>query len=341
MGEDQFLAFLVAALTDVNLEKCSAKSKFIAAQKCATLRLVPQLDHVALIPRWNKKTGCTEVNVMPQWQGYKAIMERCPHVREVRPVLIHVRDRYQFIDGVLTHDYDPFDTERTIKTIKDIRGGYLKVFYTDGRPVYYHTVTADYISKCRTCADTTAVWDKWFEQQALKTVVRSAFARRVVPLDPLYEGILQDAVRIDDLAMRNDPTRVSVEAPQASNTLASLTDQMTHALPPENPMLDEPATVDAAPPKEDKPARKRRTKKAPDPVEEPPKAPIDVFAAKLGKCKSADECNDLWVQMVEFGKELDESEQKTALSWLNSRLDVLSGKAETATASEGSKDMFQ
>ena len=198
---DAFIGQCLIALQTDDLQKCSPQSQFQAIFTCATLGLLPTIKQVAMIPRAGK------VDVMPQWQGYKALMERHPSILELTPYLVHKTDSYSFENGVMVHKYDPFNESRSIESIKDIVGGYVKIEYTDGRTPKFFTCTAQYIEKCAKCAQTNKVWSVWFEQQALKTLIRACYARRAVPLDPFAEKALKILSEKEDEMLGNDPSR--------------------------------------------------------------------------------------------------------------------------------------
>jgi hypothetical protein len=124
--------------------------------------------------------------------------------------IVHVNDLFEVAGDapdliVSRHQYDPFDPERKIEKLEDIRGSYIVVTFRDGRPPRYHFASAAYISKCRNCAQTRAIWDKWFEQMALKTAFRSAFSRRVVNVDPMVAGKLEAFTRYEDSLLGQRP----------------------------------------------------------------------------------------------------------------------------------------
>ena len=132
-----FAAQCVLAARDVKLADCSAVSLFEAFLVCAQMGLLPgkHHGHVALIPRNDKERGGKVVDVMPQWQGYKFLMELQDGIKRVTPVLVHVNDTFDF-DGVqVVHRFDPFDEGRQFKHPSDatdptdagLRGGYLRI----------------------------------------------------------------------------------------------------------------------------------------------------------------------------------------------------------------------
>lgn len=213
MPSEQFIAHALVSFSKPDIRSCTISSQLNTMMEMAALGVLPTLGQAALIAYWNSDLGQSEVKLMVQWQGLKAVMERHPDIKEVIPVLVHVKDRFAYVNGVVEHSFDPFDPERTINDLPDIRGGYLRIIYKDGRPDKYHFSTAAYIAKCRACAKPAKksgkreVWEAWFEQQALKTVIREAYARRAVPIDPLAAGRMERMLESDDTLLGNDPQR--------------------------------------------------------------------------------------------------------------------------------------
>jgi phage RecT family recombinase len=199
MNADQFIAHMLTAFQSPDVRQCSDRSKFTALHECAALGLLPTLNQVRLIPYKD------QLKAMPQWQGYKALMERHPDILEVQAFLVHVNDSFAIENGEPKHGFDPFNPEREFKSVADVRGGYLRILYRNGRPPKYHYVTAQQIRKAQACAQTQNVWKNWYEQMALKTIYRDAYARRAVPVDPLVYARLQAATKADDLVLGNDP----------------------------------------------------------------------------------------------------------------------------------------
>lgn len=299
---DQFISEMVIAFADPVLKPCTEGSKFAAAHTCATLGLSPALKQVALIPR---KTGnASVIDVMPQWQGYKAQMERHPEVLEVNAYLVHQSDRYDYDPlqrALVNHQFDPFDPARKIEKLSDIKGGYLEIVYRNPhRPRKFHFVTVADIEKARGCAQTKNVWDKWPRQQALKTLYRDGYARRVVPIDPLIASRIEASLRVEDGIHQNDPLLGAVGSPPAKMQHQSRAERIAHQYSVDSqPQMPEPEvdTVDAtATPveaKDEKPKGKSKSKK-----QEPQDAsetgatdgatPLSVFIGVLAECKTED-----------------------------------------------------
>lgn len=237
MHPGTFLAQMLIACSNPKIEECTVASQFKAIHICATLGLLPSYQQVALIPRKDRQRNVVELTVMPQWQGLKSIMERHPDVLEVEPILVLKTDTIQFLGTApdimpVDHSYNPLT--HVARSIDDLQGGYARITYRDGRPHKYHFVSADYIERCMRCSESfkgrekalkekkdwvpACPWtDGWFEQQALKTILRSAYARRVVPIDPMVAGRAEAFLRQEDDVLGNDPRLVeptTIDPPQ-------------------------------------------------------------------------------------------------------------------------------
>jgi recombinational DNA repair protein RecT len=223
MDINTFRAQCYIAAQDPDLARCGPEAMMKAFLETSQMGLMPGKAHrhVALIPR----NGV--ITVQPEWRGYAYLMERQENVKRVKPVLVHVTDEFEVTEGgSVRHKYDPFNPDRVFthpdvakrtKVECGLKGGYLEVQYDDGH-VEYHFVSAAKIDKNRQCADTQKVWEKWFEEQCLKTCVRDAFAKRVVPIDPQLAIRVEKAESADNVALGNDPSRPAAVALPPSRT---------------------------------------------------------------------------------------------------------------------------
>lgn len=242
MDEDSFIAQIVIAMQHPDIRTCTVSSQFEAVHLCASLGLLPSLQQVALIPRDMKSQGrlCT---VMPQWQGYHALMIRHPDVLDINARLVHVTDDYEFdpiTESLSLHDYDPFDATRVFNKFEDVKGGYLVVTWRDKeRPAKWHFVPVETMKKAKACAQTPNIWNKWFTEMCLKTVYRNAYARRIVPIDPLVQSKMEKVTEADDVALGNDPERIidttasPVEPTRPKTRAARLVQSMGGSIEPE------------------------------------------------------------------------------------------------------------
>ncbi len=214
MDVGTFAAQCFIAAQDPKIAACSPMSLFKAFLECAQMGLLPGAHHkhVALVPRGGV------VTVTPQWQGYKFLMERQAGIKRVRPpILVHKVDKFSGLNGDITHEYNPFDPARVFEHPADAKaakpsrecgliGGYLRVEYDDGT-IEMHTVTAAKIHKNRECAKTQDIWQRWFEEMCMKTVVRDAWAKRIVSIDPQLASRVAKVDAIDNALIGNDPMR--------------------------------------------------------------------------------------------------------------------------------------
>ncbi len=218
MDQPTFAAQCYIAAQDPKIAHCSAESLMRAFLECAQMGLLPGAHHkhVAMVPRGGL------VTVTPQWQGFKFLMERQPGVKRVHPVLVHVKDKFAIVNGEPEHEFDPFDDTRVFHhpdklpkgEVCGLRGGYLVIERRDetgkAEDPEFHFVSADKIHRNRRCAETQNVWVKWFAEQCTKTVIRDAWAKRVISIDPQLATRIGRADAADNAALGNDPNRVSV-----------------------------------------------------------------------------------------------------------------------------------
>jgi hypothetical protein len=258
--------------------------------------------------------------VMPQWQGFQALMLRHPDVKTVKATLVHSSDSYGFdpeTESIVGHTYDPFNPKRTFHSFDDLRGGYLAVTFKDGRPKQYHCVKLDVFQRARSCAQSDKIWTAWFEEQCLKTVYRNAYARRVIPIDPFAAQRLQGIVECEDETLGNDPERITA-APSSAITYQPVSEQPAQS-------RTEKAAAKMKKPVETKPAEdeskaadseSEQAKTTPEPVASESKAPaketakprsksadpFDVQIAKAVKAQELDAIGEAISEAVSAGK---------------------------------------
>lgn len=242
---EMFMGHIKVAFSRPEIAACTMQSKMQVVCELAALGLLPTLQQAALIPRTNRDNGEVTLSYMPQWQGYKTVMERSPGVKSAEAYLVHKTDVFRVSTTqpmtVEEHSYDPFNEDRTIGVDfeKGIRGGYLKVTYRDGS-IRYHFTPVGYILKCRACSKPAyksgkrEVWEAWPAEMCLKTIYRHGFARRVVNIDPAVAHKLEVMDRADDDALGNDPMRVAIadETPHEPPKLLSKAEQMAARFKP-------------------------------------------------------------------------------------------------------------
>ena len=211
MDADTFKAQCALAARDPNLANCDPGSLFAAFLLCAQAGLLPgkHHGHVWLIPRKSA------VDVMPGANGYLYLFRRQPGVQDVRIMLVHEQDQFEYDPDTdtVTHKFDPFSESRVFsyptKTNPKggLRGGYVRVDFKDGRTVY-HFVPVAKVLRNMECAQAQNVWQRWFGEMARKTIIRDAWARRIVPIDPELAERLGTAEDTDRSILGEDPSRI-------------------------------------------------------------------------------------------------------------------------------------
>lgn len=184
---DFFIEQMLMALQHPSLDHCTDASKVQTVHACAALKLLPGMQHVVLAPARNDDTGTTECTAIPQWQGLAALIARHPHIEYLAHALVHPDDEFEF-DGttqsVVRHDYDPFAEDRAFRTIDDVRGGYVTVFFHDDRAPLYHIVKRSTLQTALQAAAADNSWQPAFEMRCVAALYQDCLVRRVVPVDP-------------------------------------------------------------------------------------------------------------------------------------------------------------
>lgn len=310
LDPELFTSHMLVALNRPDFARCTPASKARAVLECAALGLLPTAGQVVLIPYKD------ELKAMPQWQGYKAVMERHPAVLEVQAFLVHSSDAFGVENGAVHHAYDPLDPKRTFGGTDDLRGGYCKIIYRDGRPPKFHFTTADQIRKARGCAQTQNVWKQWFEQMALKTLYRDCYARRAVPVDPLVADRMERITAADDVVLGNDPRCTTVvEGTRSDRFLSRVAPPEPEAEPestnPDSAIEDAASEELAAGPSGTTPevgAPPEHPDNAPEPKgngrkrKAEPERPSDAeafawFETSLGKCRTIEQVDEVLAEL--------------------------------------------
>ena len=278
-----FASQLLITFQDPKIQECTLKSQFEAIFVCAQFAFVPALKHVAIIPR-NKKvrgengaeTWIKEATVMPQWQGYKALMERSSLVASVKAEIVFSHERYDYDSdtGRFVHYMDPFDPKRSVaKDLSNIAGGYLVVNYRDGRKDH-HFVLPTKILKNRDCSESFCAheanpskppspWHTWPDEMVMKTIYRDAFVRGKVNIDFIFQARMRELINADDEFIENtlesntpapallEESTESIPIHRRESRASALASRLTPA-----PVVDvepEPVPVEADPVEEEAP----------------------------------------------------------------------------------------
>ena len=321
MDAEAYIASVLLSLNDPKLAKCSVMSKYDVAFKCSTMGFIPQLNHVAIVPRNNKKivdgkeTWVTEATMVPQWQGYKAVMERHPEILEVDAVIVFDHEDLSFNSstGQVDHKYNPLDPRRVVDSkpsMENILGGYVKISYRDrSRPPKFHFVTANHIRKSRARAETDKVWTEWTDPMVLKSLYRDTYARRAVPIDPIHAKQMESIIEQEDAELGN--AVLLDAAPKIEDRPVSRAQAMLGGIAkqPEIQVADfqEPEVASEPPPKKADPE---------------PQASIDHYALlrpALEKCVTMEDLEEVMARLPDFLDEISTPICKGADELANAR----------------------
>ena len=294
MDSDAFKAAAISFLTEaarkpewVGVHPASVVDVIVQCAQMA-LPLGDSLGYVYAIPYSINRQGGTvrELKAMVSAKGFKALMERAPNVIMVRAELVHVRDEFSYHNGVVNHQFDPFDDDRVFlnpeSTLEGepnagmdhgLRGGYLEIHYLGGK-VGYHVVSFRKIDKNRLVSENPykrqgsrgfwmGPWGKWYREMALKTIYRDAWNRRAITYDPAhFLGVraLDLAEKFEREALREDPDRATaaaLPAPSKELKMADLVPAWGEKVPLEPEQVEGedgvPVDWDEAPPPEEGP----------------------------------------------------------------------------------------
>lgn len=182
---DRFLAACAAAISsDPKVADCQQRSIVEAVLTCATMGLTPATSgtpqvarRVALIPRGGQ---CT---VLVEWRGLLELLHRQPGVVEAYPVLVLEGDEFSYDadNRRVTHGHDPLGHDID-KGLANVRGGYLRMRYADGR-VVDHVTPGAHIRRVASMKESGPVWKAWPAEMALKTCIRYPVARGFLDID--------------------------------------------------------------------------------------------------------------------------------------------------------------
>lgn len=204
-GEDVILAEQIVSIVNAMETDGGDSERMAVAKDVFSLRLWPTLDQVSITPYHERGADGQyrrHIKWAPTFRGMLALCSRAKELAYIEPVLVLSGDEFSYKDGVVHHSYNPLDEREA--TPENIRGGYVRIVYRDGRPQRYHFVSRAKIEKNRSCAKRDRVWSEWFQEMALKTLIRDAFCRGALPLSPEMHA-LAAAIRAEDEYLGNDP----------------------------------------------------------------------------------------------------------------------------------------
>jgi len=189
------------------IAQCSPLSVIGAMLDCSQLGLepIPQLDHVYLVPYWNKHTGTHELQVQLGYKGMIALILRTGRYAYIGAETVHENDSFEMELGSNQHIRHTFDLA---EDRGPIIGGWAKVVNANGlthvRPITKADIEkarslslewSQWDSKGRPSSGKQPVWEEHFDSMVRKTAVRRLFPFINLPIET--QAVLQTDESID------------------------------------------------------------------------------------------------------------------------------------------------
>ncbi len=193
---------LVARAKTPLLMKCSRESILTSLMQAAEMGLEPNtpLQHAALVPRKNKKTGQYECQFMPMYRGLIELGRRSGVLKTARAVPIYACDEYSIEEGLahtIVHkpnfghpDFGDPAKVIIVYSVAELVGG--------GTEWTYMTGTQIERIQHRSPAGQDGPWKTDWEEMAKKTVIRRLF--KMLPLTTnVAEAVAADVSADDEM----------------------------------------------------------------------------------------------------------------------------------------------
>lgn len=191
---------LVARAKTPLLMKCSKESILTSLMQAAEMGLEPNtpLQHAALVPRRNRRTGMYEAQFMAMYRGLIELGRRNGVLRTARAVPIYTCDEYNITEG-LTHTiehkpkFDHADFGDPGKVIM-----VYAVAQLVGGDTEWTYMTAMQIRRIqnRSPAGKDGPWVTDWEEMAKKTVLRRLF--KLLPMSTALAKAMEHEEKVDD-----------------------------------------------------------------------------------------------------------------------------------------------
>lgn len=208
---DKFLATAVSVANDYKLSKCNHNSIIDACVNVAQmgLDLSPVLSHAYIVPFKNS------VQLIVSARGYTAMLARTGW--KVKTYIVNECDDFEYkIDGFeeIVHFKKDLDSEEdTFKyavALAESPDGTLYVEVMNAKQINKHRL----VSSNQNGAKPSGVWAEWFDEMALKTVIK-----KLVKKLPIGEDI-SSALEVDDKPIEAEVvTTKQAEEPRSLNDI--------------------------------------------------------------------------------------------------------------------------
>jgi recombination protein RecT len=198
---DRYVELVVQAVVEnPDLLRCSVDSVILAVREAAAYGLEPTglYGGAYLVPRWNSRTSRMEATFQISYRGLLQLVLATGRIRAVEVQLVRAKDvfRVAYVDGRTELVHEPLLNG---EDPGDVIAGYARVHFSDGLVIVPRPMTRAAIEKVARASGTidnpNSPWRLWWEQMALKTVLRDAL--RFIPLSPAAERAIQNDLAAD------------------------------------------------------------------------------------------------------------------------------------------------
>ncbi len=220
-----------------NLQKCDSLSVAGALIQSAELGLVPAsvLGQAYLIPRYNRKKGKTECQMMVGYRGMLELARRSGQVKTIHAFIVYANDTFK-----IRYGFNPrIDHSPSTENRGDFKCVYAVATLKSGEK-QFEMMTRQEVNQIKDRAkksdnDLQNIWEDNFDEMARKTVIRRLFKylpislemNQAIGLDEQWERAEQDNEGIiDDPALSN-----VVSFPVQNNLVTELQKESPHEAP--------------------------------------------------------------------------------------------------------------
>ena len=214
---DKFLATAVKVANDYSLRECHPQSIIDACINVAQLGLdlSPALSHAYLVPFKSKKDAkVANVQLIVSARGYTALLAR--NGWNVKSYIVREDDHFTYkINGF----EESIVFEKNLDSDNDTFKYAVALAKSPNGELFIEVMNKSQIEKHRKVSQNqnsdkpTGVWAEWYDEMALKTVIK-----KLVKKLPIGEDVAQ-AVLVDDKPIEAEITEAAKETPKSLNDL--------------------------------------------------------------------------------------------------------------------------
>jgi recombination protein RecT len=233
--EAEFAKQIMVANKD--FEKCTPESvqQSLMSAAMTGLSLSPQLQHLYLIPRYNKALEATEATLLVSYKGMMEVVNRDNNIVSVKAKVVYANEAFELIEGTTTevrHKIQPDARKRGamvgVYCVAKLPDGELLVEYMD----------SEMIDRVRNMSESKnsnySPWKKWPEEMWKKAVVRRAW--KYWPKSGGMDGLMDtlnkyEGINFNELNGREDTSEpvVMISQEQVDQLYATVSDSLPDA----------------------------------------------------------------------------------------------------------------